>query len=84
MELLQLFDMSPVKRPCFAAVQERSENHCSVHFKLGRVPDAAMLQNFGAQPPKSLAGLLNSDIDLLVQGSVTGDCTAQVLEGGDI
>ena len=66
-EVLQLFQVSPVQGPCLTTTEGAGENNCPVHLELRGLPDVVLVQDASLQVAKSLADLADPGADLLVE-----------------
>ena len=69
-----------VQNPCLTTIEEAGENDRPVHLELRWLTDIVLAQNACLQAAKSLAGLADPGIDLLVETPVTADHAAEVFE----
>ena len=80
MEALQLHHVSPVQGPCLKTIEEAGENDRPVRLELRGPPGVVLAQDASLQAAKSLAGLADTGVDLLVVTPITADHAADVFE----
>ena len=78
MKLFQLMQVSSIQSQCLTSIQQAREDCGLVYLQLCGLVIVMLFQNSHLQSAKSLTCLVNSGIDLLVQGSITGDVVAKI------
>ena len=80
MKALELPQVSSVQGPRFAAIEQTSEHHSSVHLEFSGHLDVVLIQDARSELTKCLACLANSGMNFFVQTAIITDAAAKVFE----